>query len=197
MVVTSSWVHGNSAMLQYPGGGGPFPYWTGNPPSQMHHVTDADQTHPWTDSFGLRKGRGATFTGQANQSNWFHFSIPTPPIFSGKQVCLQQVFVLFNADPGVEVDLVMAFDGPNSIGLLMNTPNGLSGRHDGTNGRADLVEGETLFSTEERPAVLWGVGVSVHVSFHVNNGNITFTAAGADFQTISCKEDTEDTGKER
>ena len=183
MPLTTSWVHGNSAMLQYPGGGGSFPTWTSNPPSQMNQVTDATQTHPWTDSFGLREGPGVTFTGQANQSNWFHFSIPTPPIFNGEQATLQRVYMLFNSDPGVEVDLVFAFDGPDPISLLENNPNGLSGRHDGTNGAADLVQGETFFPTEGQPAVRWGVGISVHVSFHANNGNITFTAAGADFQT--------------
>jgi len=45
------------------------------------------------------------------------------------------------------------------------------------------VEGETLFPAADQPAILWGVGVSVHVTFHPDNRNITFTAAGADFQT--------------
>jgi hypothetical protein len=181
MTLQASWVHGNSVALQYPGGGGAAD-WTSNPPSRMENVTDADQQHAWTDQFGLRKGNGATFRGRSGQSNWFHFSIPTPVIFNDARVQLLRVFVLFNSEPGVEVDLVAAFDGPNNIALAMDRPSGLSGRHDGTAGLADLADGETRFPTSQNPSIFWGVDFSVHVSFHVD-GNITFTTAGADFLT--------------
>jgi hypothetical protein len=169
----ASWVHGNAVKMQYPGGAG-LEFTAG-------HRMDQVDRHAWTDVVGFPTGPGGVFRGQGNDSNWFHVAIPTPPLLPGKpRSRLEAVFVLFSSDPFVEVAEVLAFDGPNPLPVQMNSPSGLSGRHGGTRGLADLADGQTRFPIEGRPEVLWGVGISVRVSFG-RPGQITFTTAGADF----------------
>ena len=112
MSLHAMWVHGNAVALQFPGGAGlEF-----TDRSRMAQV----ENHAWTDITGLRRGNGATFRGNGNDSNFFHFSIPTPVIAAGQQVYLDAVFVLYQT-PGPEAAVVevLAFDGPNPVPLAM------------------------------------------------------------------------------
>jgi hypothetical protein len=183
MVEQAMWVHGSSALLTYPGGGTSFSGSTsGHAMKQVKDPNPAIGDVAWTDLFGYRVFYGIIFRGQAGNDNLFHFPIPTPVIVNNVRAKLLRVFVLFNSDPGVEVNHIVAFDGPFALPLQMDRPSGLSGQHDGSRGLADLVDGETRFPTVNTPEILWGVDIAVNVNFIVE-GNITFTAAGADFLT--------------
>jgi hypothetical protein len=86
------WVHGNSVVVQYPGGepsSSPF-----MPGHRMMYAEDPEHTSPgvpnvpWSDLLGIRTVKGATFRGSwgipgsptGPTTNWFHFSLPTPAI---------------------------------------------------------------------------------------------------------------------
>jgi hypothetical protein len=87
------------------------------------------------------------------------------------------VFVLWTADPGIALQEVQVFDGPNPLRVPFSTPV-VEGR-DGTGGFSDIVEGMTRF-TMPGSEILWGIGISLGFGFF-QDGNITFTSAGADF----------------
>jgi hypothetical protein len=110
---------------------------------------------------------------------WFHFSIPTPVIVFDVRSKLLRVFVLWDASDHVSVDVVHVYDGPSRIAVFGVNP--ASGSHCGAGGHADLVDGVTKFDLSPAPDVLWGIGVSVGVSFQ-QDGDITFCSAGADFE---------------
>lgn len=167
------WVHGNTAIPQFVGGLG-----ITSPGTSGHEMTRVQSQH-WTDIVGLPQGPGKIFCGQADKTNFFHFCIPTPVILNDQRVRLDRVFVLFSSDPDVQVIRVYVFDGPRTIDVSA-MPTGVSGRHDGSGGVADLQENITLHRVESRPEILFGVGISVEVRFS-REGNITFTTAGADF----------------
>ena len=182
MALHAMWVHGNTAVVQFPGGAGPeF--------SDRHRMDQVDH-RAWTDIVGLHSGRGVTFRGQGDGGdvNFFHFSVPTPVIVpsnpnpGGERIRLRTVFVLFESDEFVELQQVQVFDGPNELSVSMDRPSGASGRHDGSNPDrlADLVAGITMFPINQMPEIFWGVGITVKVGFG-RPGNITFMAAGADF----------------
>ncbi len=178
MPLYAMWVHGNNAVPQWPGGAGPEG-------TNGHRLTQVNR-HAWTDITGFRQGPGVTFRAPGNDTNYFHFCIPTPVFAAGQQVYLDAVFVLYRT-PGPEVALteVFAFDGPNPIPLGMLPGPGSHGTHDGTRGRADIAVGFTKFPVQNQtapPAIIWGLGISVGVAFN-REAEITFTAAGADFFT--------------
>ena len=178
MTMIASWVHGNAVGIQYPGGAGLE--FTAN--SRMDQVGD----HPWTDITGLRTGPGTTFRANGSDNNYFHFAIPTPVLGTTGRASLLRVFVLFNSDPDVAVvDRVYAFDGPVPVGAWGDDPAGgevvtSSGNHDGSGGLGVLQDGITRFVLPMPHVTLWGIGVSVRVTF-TRPSSITFTAAGADF----------------
>lgn len=126
---------------------------------------------PWTDVTGLRVGSGAFFRGAANQSNWFHFAIPTPVITDDKRVRLDRVFVLYNTDASVCVDAAHIWDGPNQIRRY----DGIC--HTGNHGGA--IDGANNWAGGGGE-VFWGIGVSILVRF-TGEGNVHFTTAGGDF----------------
>lgn len=166
------WVHGNTAIPQFVGGV------SVSSPGTPGHETAKVNGQNWTDIVGLPQGTGKIFRGQPG-TNFFHFSIPTPVIMSDRRVRLERVFVLFSSDPDVQVTRVFVFDGCKTVDVsAMQT--GVSGRHDGCGGLADLQANVTLHQVESRPEIYFGVGISVEVRFS-REGNITFTAAGADF----------------
>jgi hypothetical protein len=127
-----------------------------------------------------------SFVGNGDDQNWFHFALPTPVLVGGtadgNRARVLRVFVLFNAEQFVEVDNVSAFDGPRGIALDESSPSGNTGQLDGSRGLADLQPGRTMFSVGDGGhEMLWGLGISVHVSFG-RHAKITFTGAGADFE---------------
>jgi hypothetical protein len=124
---------------------------------------------------------GKDFPGQMGDQPTFFVPIPTPVILhNGNRVKPLRVFVLFNAQD-VEVTRVIVNDGPKNIyDNTLATP--VSGQHDGTNGLADLQENVTQFTLPGSPAqVLFGLSISVRVRYTSNNGDINFTAFGAEF----------------
>lgn len=167
------WTHGNAAQPQFVGG------ISITSPGTTGHQTAQVANQPWTDIVGLPQGPGKVFRGQGGTDNWFHFALPTPVLDAGKRARLEQAFVLFNSDPDVQVTAVMIFDGARAVDTS-EMPAGVSGRHDGSAGIADLQDNITRFRVESRPEIFWGVGISVRVRFS-REGNITFVAAGADF----------------
>jgi hypothetical protein len=167
------WIHGNTAVAQFVGGLNFTSPGTGG-----HEVTQVGGQH-WTDIVGLPQGPGKIFRGRQQTDNFFHFCIPTPVILNDRRLRLERVFVLFSSDPDVQVMRVTVFDGARAIDVSA-MPTGVSGRHDGTGGLADLQENITLHRVESRPEIFFAVGISVQVRFS-QEGNITFTAAGADF----------------
>jgi hypothetical protein len=179
------WVHGTSVRAQ----------WVGDPPLPQVQGTKLDRSFggvPWTDIVGLPEGHGATYRGRTPvgfggaravpvASAFFHFSIPTPVFLNDAPGRLLRAFVLYRTDVPFGVQEVHLFDGPN---LIASPPVGNRPRldTDGTNGRADLITGVTRFEVGDRP-LIWGLGISVGVAFPWDPGQITFTAAGADFRT--------------
>jgi hypothetical protein len=167
------WVHGNTAAAQFVGGLNFTSPGTGG-----HEITHVNNQN-WTEIVGLPQGPGKIFRGRHQTDNYFHFCIPTPVILNDRRVRLERVFVLFSSDPDVQVRGVYVFDGMNPIDWS-GMPAGVSGRHDGSAGLADLQENITMHRIETRPEIFWGIGISVQVGFS-REGNITFTAVGADF----------------
>jgi hypothetical protein len=180
------WVHGNSVRAQ----------WAGDPPLPQVQGTRYDRGFggvPWSDIVGLPEGPGATYRGRTPvgfggaravpvPSAFFHFSIPTPVFLNDAQVRLIRAFVLYRTDVDFGVQEVHLFDGPNFI----DSPSVVARpRRDtsGANGRGDLIDGVTRFEVPRRPEMIWGLGISVGVAFPWDAGQITFTAAGADFET--------------
>ena len=189
MALYSMWVHGNSAAIQFPGGGnagsGSTP---GSAMRQVHDVGIGSDIN-WTDVVGERTGPRIVFTGQDQTSNWFHFSIPTPVFIRDENVVLQTIYILFDTSSGSTINQVYAFDGPNFKKVWAPRAALVTGmNHEGIGGR-----GATNLSDDQNgPAwdvirydvggwqMSWGLGISVEVSFGQNT-SVTFTGAGADF----------------
>lgn len=171
MTKTASWVHGNTARVQFPG---PGTVVSGG------HLAKVDNVD-WTDVTGYPFAGSARFRGTDNSDNWFHFGIPTPVIMSGRQMSLTTAFVLFNSDVRALVTEVHVWDGPIFVAGFPTPAGGSSGRHDGSRGRVDLLDNITRWTLPSPHSVVWGIGIAVHVLFS-DEGEIAFTAAGADFE---------------
>ena len=170
--------------------------------------------HPWTDLVSLRQGGptidlhtlyGATFRGQDNNTNSFHFSIPTPARatvrdeITGKTrvttAFLSRAYVLYRAAANVRVEQIELLDGARTsfdsfiVDRLGVDLPGLAG------GRRALREGITQFTLSPPVRMTWALGIAVLVKFEElervapglsreEAGHITFTAAGAEFSLI-------------
>jgi hypothetical protein len=145
----------------------------------MDTVVEGADHRAWTDVVGLHEGPGATFRGKEGSTNYFHFCIPTLPWRDGAVAQVAMVSVLYHSDVGVEVQKVYVFDGPNL--LRGDLPIGGTAGVDltGVHWPDDLVENVTRWDIQPLD-VHWGLGISVQV-FFAQDGQITFTAAGADF----------------
>ena len=213
MIKQRIWVHGNAAVLQFPGGHG-SEFFEGARMAQVFLQSQIDDSRvqiPWTDVVGFHTGSGVTYRGQGNgeDSNSFHFSIPTPSMIwnlgngddrpfprTPRPVKLGAVFVLYRSDPGVDLIGVRVSDGARLLKQFRVVPPGTerdsvepradcpgTSRHDldGTNPIASetLIECATQFTLTDRPGIFWGIGIQAVVGFR-SHGNITFTAAGAE-----------------
>lgn len=180
----ATWVHGNVARAQ----------WVGDPPIMQAQDVRADGGVggvPWTDIVGLPQGPKMIFRGRdrsrgafgarvvPQRSTYFHFPLPTPVVIRNQRARLINVFILWNADPEIALQEVFVFDGPLSIPVDFSTPVG--GGRDGSGGFADLIPGMTSFAVPTQPEVLFGLGISLGFGFAAD-GNVMFTAAGADFE---------------
>jgi hypothetical protein len=172
------WVHGNVAVAEQVGGAlvtSPGP------------LTNVDGV-AWTDVVGLPQGMRKRFRGKANTSNWFHFPLPTPVVVptpdvpTGNRASLERVFVLFRLEEreGRLTD-VHVWDGPRPIAQARW--GGLDRAGDFSQGiNWDPMRGNVFTVPEgQRPAISFGLGVSVRISFGDRDGDVVFTAVGADF----------------
>ena len=172
----SSWVHGVTAQragLEPPGKnqGEGFV----NPDLLGHNATEPTSSNPGAPYCAKR------FQGKAGSTASFYFAIPTVTVVLGARVNLQRVFVMYDFDPGAEIDQVLAFDGPNQIhqarvSRVVDGP-GFDGVPDPTQ---DLEEGVNVFSVLHTPLVYWGICLVVSVRF-TKDATVRFTGAGADF----------------
>src|SRR5262249_26790167 len=111
MPIQAMWVPGCAAMLETPGGS------VLNDGRPMLNVDEIGST----DLVGVRRGGAAVFRGKANQSNWFHFAIPTPVFRSDSSLPnghaqLVRVFVLFKLESsGARLTRVALCDGPRLL----------------------------------------------------------------------------------
>jgi hypothetical protein len=193
MALHAMWVHGTTVR----------PEWVHDNLLQVRGGTwdsgEASRDVPWSDVNGLPRGWGTTFRGKRafsgglaigpfdpadpfrhNQKGyWFHFAIPTPVWVASRKSYLSRIYVLRETSPGVQVSCVHIYDGLNRIATLAaHDPNA---QPTGRNGGGDLVEGVSMFTLPTPYPVLWAVGISVAVAF-INDGDITFFSAGADFE---------------
>jgi hypothetical protein len=122
----------------------------------------------------VRPGWGARFAGHG--AEWFHFAIPSPVIFGGKNSDLQKAFVFYKTTMGAKLTAVHLYDGKKKIKAYDGLS--LSGTHDGK------VEAANTFQLTPIH-IKFGLGISVNVDFGQSTPqgvpSVTFAAAGADF----------------
>lgn len=109
--------------------------------------------------------------GKANTNNWFHFAVPTTVIVDDRRLRVGSVMVLFETlSPDAIVRDVHIYDGPDRIA----TYNGVN-----ITGNA----GFRRFDVPSHPAVKWGIGISLGVTFGGGTGSrvMRFKSAGCDF----------------
>jgi hypothetical protein len=172
MARQAMWVHGNSAVMRFPGGkGDPSP---GNHTRshQMNGVFDRVGHIEWSDVVGLHRDSGATFRGRTGQRNNFVFSIPTRCWRDGKHANVVMVAFTFTSDLPVVIEAGRLFDGSFSVLSIPITTVG--------GPRVELVAGVNRFDFQGIQ-VRFGLAVILDV-FFAQEGDITFHAVGADFE---------------
>jgi hypothetical protein len=118
-----------------------------------------------------RTGMSFDIEGQPGTDNWFHFAIPTPVIINDVRLRAVRVmlsFKTFSIDAFVQH--VHVYDGRyriaqfNDINLSMDQP-------------------AVRLEMPERPAMGWGLGISLGVGFGVEpmDHHMEFYTAGCDF----------------
>jgi hypothetical protein len=190
------WVHGNSVVVQYPGGEGLSPFMRGHRMLNAPDPYTPPDTVPWSDLLGVRSVKGATFRGAfgdegiqgRTSTNLFHFSIPTPAIFPqlsvpahlGITVDHVSVYYQTSNEPDVFIQGVSVTDGEVTRNVhAFDSGQVVYGDH-------SIRYRDSLNSWPIDPLTLelgtaHGVLISVSVRFKVN-GNITFTAAGIHYR---------------
>jgi hypothetical protein len=185
MAIQSMWVPGYVARVETPGGSAV------EDDRPMLNVDGVGST----DLIGLTQGMGIRFRGKAGHSNWFHFAVPTPTFRDNsdlpdptnarqldKQHCrVVRVFVLFNLlEPSARVKKIDVWDGPE---MLQSGP-ALSVAGDRSTGidESDDPMNANSWKVADEPSVTFGVGISALVEFGNVDGDVWFTAAGADFR---------------
>jgi hypothetical protein len=166
MPLETYWVHGNSVVIQFPGGAGlEF---------SLGHRMDKVGNRPWTDIIGLHEEHGTTFRGNGGNSNTFHFWISTPTYRDGRpRGKVESVAVSYDADDNVHITEVRLADGPTHLLSPPLPPN--------TNGNHSRLDTYIVLPIRPTMDMTWGLGISVTVQFR-GTGNITFRAVGANFE---------------
>jgi hypothetical protein len=121
-----------------------------------------------------RQGSGTYLQGSlsAATNRWCHFAIPTPVMVSDKRLKVDSAILAFVANPAVSVKDMHVFDGVARISQHNNI--NLSGDHPFE--RFNVVD-----DSGEHPSVNQGIGISVNISFGIDNQGIWFRGAGVDF----------------
>lgn len=146
MAITQAmWIHGNSIKVEY---------------------------HDRIKSI-WRAGFYSRIIGNANTTNWFHFSIPTTVIVSDKRQMIDSVILRFKSGSNkAKVTNVHIYDGEDKIAA-----------HDNLN-LYPAAFGLERFNVPGKPDIHWGVGISVGVSFTGGadaQNTMEFSSAGCDF----------------
>jgi hypothetical protein len=173
------WVHGNSAVAQFTGGG--------QDASNATRLALVDKV-PFTDVVGLRAGTGIRFRAEKGNSNWFHFSIPTPAVVPRPEqedhslIQVDKVSIYYKTDShDIFIKTIQAVDGSNSRTVFQQAdanPSPLSDDH-------TTAEDEQNAFVVDPPLpgelfVPHGVGISVEVKFNAD-GEIFFKGAAIHF----------------
>ena len=120
-----------------------------------------------------RFGFFTRLVGKPNTTNWFHFAIPTPVIVNGDRKVVGPCMLRFQTgSANAVVRDVHIYDGEVRIAV-----------HDGINLSGDHFF--ERFGVAHSPPVLWGVGISIGVTFgggSANDRSMDFIAAGCDFR---------------
>ena len=132
--------------------------------------------HPDRIASVWRAGSFGRILGRSAQNIWVHFAVPTPVIVDDNRLRIGQALVRFRTTPSEAwVTAVHIYDGERKIAAF-------DGRRDAPS------EWEVKrFSVTGTPEILWGVGISINVQFHVDRAvgtepwRIDFSAAGCDF----------------
>ncbi|GLW09103.1 hypothetical protein Misp01_42320 [Microtetraspora sp. NBRC 13810] len=120
----------------------------------------------------LRQGFGATFTIPANTGEWIHLPIPTPVITANARAVLDKVLFLFHARNTSSLLQVDVYDGPTRI--LAVREMRIRGDHSRGVDDKNVV-------TLRRPAIRFGVGVSLLVAAGQNQSEFFVSGFGGDF----------------
>ena len=185
------WVHGNSVVLQYPGGEGLSPFTPGH---RMIAGPDPAfaRTVPWTDLLGVRSTNGATFRGGAGapggffprSTNHFHFSVPTPAIFpqpwvgDHRFITVDKVSVYYESPKDVRITGISVTGGGHTQGIGIS-PEGLFGTHNvhEDSDNAWMLPAPITMVLGRNNSVL----ISVIVDFGID-GDISFAAAAIHYR---------------
>ena len=111
--------------------------------------------------------------GKANTTNWFHFAIPTPVIQNNVRRTFGPCMLRFaTGGTSAVVRDVHLYDG--EVRVVAHDAVNLSGS-----------QPFTRFGIAHSPKVLWGVGISIGVTFGAGNSaarTMDFISAGCDFR---------------
>jgi hypothetical protein len=120
-----------------------------------------------------RLGFFTRLVGKPNTTNWLHFAIPTPVIVNGHRNTFGPCMLRFvTAGPGAVVRDVHLYDGEVRVAA-----------HNGVN--LSGSQAFTRFGVAHLPPVLWGVGISIGVTFGGGTSatrTMDFISAGCDFR---------------
>ena len=175
---TAIWVPGTAARVEYP------ERLTWRPPVGANNPA-LPPNLPLRDITIV--GSEITFSQQSqstgDNTNWFHFPIPTPVLLNDQRVQLLQVFVFYLAQRS-EIVAVHIWDGPNRV----FDQNNLS--HEGEHLSAiDNMNTFPLLPAFDPPLpVFFGINISVQVEFLSElqagvRSIVSFSTVGADFIT--------------
>jgi hypothetical protein len=122
-----------------------------------------------------RIGPALRLTGKPFTTNWIHFQIPTPVIVDQRRLRTDSVLLRFRSGPGASVSAIHVWDGERRLVA-----------QDGLNLSKRQIGGVRIL-VPYWPRVLWGLGLSVGVTFGDDAGlpadglGMDIFAAGGDF----------------
>jgi hypothetical protein len=120
-----------------------------------------------------RAGFFTRLTGKPGTTNWLHFAIPTTVIVNDNRLAIDSALLRFRSNSNrAVVTNVHVYDGER----LIAGHNNLS--------LAPVAWNMHRFAVPGRPEILWGVGISIGVSFSgttADQNTFEFSSAGADF----------------
>lgn len=119
-----------------------------------------------------RAGFFSRLTGRPRTTNWLHFAVPTDLIVEDKRQMIDSAMLRFRTPgSGARVTNVHIYDGEHRIAA-----------YDGLN-LAHPAFGFDRFAVPGRPDVVWGLGLSIGVSFDGSSdaqNTIEFSSVGCD-----------------